>query len=99
MKAEISMRRISMMIREDQYERLNELGLNVSGLIRDLIDDHLSGHTVTISVQPDTQNLYQRVVSNTGATDELIEPYLRRALKELLAHTIEEMKKLHGSIE
>jgi len=96
---EREMRRISLMIREDQYQRLSELGLNVSGLIRDLIDDHLSDHTVTISVQPETQHLYERVVSNTGATDDLIEPFLRRALKEILGDTIAAMKELHHSIE
>ncbi len=96
---EAQMRRISVMIRESQYERLTELGLNVSGLIRDLIDDHLSDHRVTISVLPETQRLYEKVIANTGATDEVIEPYLRRALKELLAAAIAQMQELHQSIE
>ncbi len=93
------LRRISVMVREDQYERLTALGLNVSGLIRDLIDDRLSDNTVTLSVRPETKQLYERIVANTGATDEVIEPYLRKALKELLAKTISEMQELHRGIE
>ena len=93
------MRRVSILIREDQYERLVALGVNVSGLIRDLVDDHFSDHRVTISVTPETQRLYEKLVANTGATDESIEPFLRKALKELLARTIEDLEELRRSID
>jgi hypothetical protein len=93
------MRRVSVLIREDQYERLAALGINVSGLIRDLVDDHFSDHRVTISVTPETQRLYEKLVANTGATDESIEPFLRKALKELLAKTIEDLEELRQSID
>ncbi len=92
-------RRISLMIREDQHERLAKLGVNVSGLIRSLIDDHLSEHKITLGVTEETANLYHQIVSNTGSTDEDVEPYLKAALKEMLKTKIKEMEKLHRTIK
>jgi hypothetical protein len=91
-------RRISLMIREDQHERLSALNVNVSGLVRSLIDDHLSEYTITISVSEETADLYHRIVSNTGSTDEDVEPHLKAALKKMLRSKIAEMEKLHASI-
>ena len=33
-------KRINVLVRSDQYEKVNEVGLNMSGLIRGLLDDH-----------------------------------------------------------
>ncbi len=92
-------RRISLMIREDQHERLAELGVNVSGLVRSLIDDHLSESTITFAVSTETANLYREIVSHTGSTDADIEPYLRQALKSMLKDRIARMEKLHRTIK
>ena len=37
------------MVRDDQYQSIVDSGINLSGLIRDLIDDHLSEHKCDIS--------------------------------------------------
>ena len=50
-------RRINLMIREDQHSRLLELALNMSGLIRSLIDDHLSDSKITLAVSEETAHL------------------------------------------
>ncbi|MGB5695235.1 MAG: hypothetical protein WBM46_06265 [Polyangiales bacterium] len=92
-------RRISLMIREDQHARLVELGVNMSGLIRSLIDDHLSESKITIAVSGDTADLYRQIVSNTGSTDADVEPYLRAALKKMLKDRIAHMEKLHRTLE
>lgn len=92
-------RRISLMIREDQHARLVELGVNMSGLIRSLIDDHLSESKITIGVSEQTAHLYQQIVSNTGSTDADVEPYLRAALKKMLKDRIAQMEKLHRTLE
>lgn len=92
-------RRISLMIREDQHARLTELGVNMSGLIRSLIDDHLSESKVTLSVSEEVSNLYRQIVSNTGSTDSDIEPYLRAALKRMLKERISQLEKLHRTIK
>ncbi len=92
-------RRISLMIREDQYERLSELDVNMSGLIRSLIDDHLSEDKITISVSRTTGDLYRQIVANTGSTDRDVEPHLRKALKAMLQQRIARMQALHRKIK
>ncbi len=92
-------RRISLMIREDQHERLLELGVNMSGLIRSLIDDHLSESKITLAVTEPTAHLYQQIVSHTGSTDADVEPYLRAALKKMLKDRIAQMERLHRTIK
>ncbi len=92
-------RRISLMIREDQHLRLLDLAVNMSGLIRSLIDDHLSESKITLAVSEETAHLYQQIVSHTGSTDADIEPYLRAALKKMLKDRIGDMERLHRSIK
>lgn len=92
-------RRISLMIREDQHEHLVELGINMSGLVRSLIDDHFSESKITLAVSPETADLYRELVANTGSTDADIEPYLRAALKSMLKDRIARMEKLHRTIK
>ena len=87
-------RRVNITILEDQYRVLSERGLNVSGLIRDLLGDHLSEHSITLQVGENTRAVYDAVVSNTGASDEELEVYFRQSLAELLERKIEEMKTL-----
>lgn len=88
------LKRISLLLRHDQYEALTERGLNVSGLIRDLIDDYLSDHKITLSVGESTRALYDRIVSNTGSTDADVERYLKEALGQMLKARIKEMQAL-----
>ena len=92
-------RRISLMIREDQHGRLLELGVNMSGLIRSLIDDPLSDSKITLAVSDETADLYRQIVSHTGSTDADIEPYLRAALKRMLKDRIARLERLHRTIK
>jgi len=92
-------RRISLMIREDQHGRLLDLGVNMSGLIRSLIDDHLSDSKITLAVSEETADLYRQIVSHTGSTDADIEPYLRAALKRMLKDRIARLERLHRTIK
>ncbi len=87
-------KRINITIGEDQYETLNERGVNVSGLIRDLLGDYLSASTITLQVSDETRRLYELVVSNTGASDVELEVHLKAALAKLLEHKIAEMQAL-----
>ena len=72
------------MIREDQYQRVTSSGLNFSGLVRDLLDDHTSEHKVTLSMSEETTRLYQTVISRFGADDRTIEPFFVAALDRFL---------------
>jgi hypothetical protein len=86
------------MVREDHYSALVDRGLNVSGLVRDLMADYLSEHKITVSVGEQTRSLYDQVVANTGSTDEDVEVYFREALKHLLRDKIKSMQKLEKKI-
>ena len=87
------------MIREDQHQAIGESGLSLSGLFRDLLDDHFSEHKIVLSVSEETKQLYNLVISNTGSTDEDLESYLKDGLKNLLADKIESMQQLKNKLD
>jgi 23S rRNA G2069 N7-methylase RlmK/C1962 C5-methylase RlmI len=87
-------KRVNVMITEEQYREVSDQGLNLSGLIRDLLGDHFSNDVISLQVSEDTRKVYDLLVSNTGATDRDIEVHIRRALANLLAEKIEEMHTL-----
>lgn len=89
---------ISLMIRNDQYQKLQEMNVNVSGFIRDVIDDRLSNHTIILNVTAEMRVLYDQIVSTSPKGDSDIEPFLRDALKALLKDRIETMKALQDKI-
>ena len=64
----------------------------MSGLIRDLLGDHLSEDSITLQVGAHTREVYDTVISNTGATDEELEVHFRNALAALLEEKIADMK-------
>ena len=92
------LKRISLLIRDEQYEQLNGRGLNLSGLIRDLIDDYLSEHKITLGVTEETRVLYDRLVSNTGSSDVDVERYFKEALGRMLQDKIKEMQALQKDV-
>jgi len=87
-------RRISLVIREDQHKKMSETGVNASGLIRDLLDDHYSQNKINLNVSAETHALYSQIVSQAPYGDTDIEPYLRRALAEMLTDKIKAMETL-----
>jgi hypothetical protein len=91
---EPTLKRISLLLRDDQYEELTRRGLNVSGLVRDLIDDWMSENKITLSVTEETRNLYDRIVANTGSTDADIERFFKTALGTMLQDKIRAMQTL-----
>ncbi|MBC86865.1 MAG: hypothetical protein CL677_06760 [Bdellovibrionaceae bacterium] len=86
------------MIGEEQHEAVMERGLNLSGLVRDLLNDYLSENKIVIAVSDETKQVYDQVVSNSGASDEDLEPYLMEALKGLLEERIQSMEKLRKKL-
>ncbi|MEC7277739.1 MAG: hypothetical protein VXV96_15565 [Bdellovibrionota bacterium] len=93
-----SLKRVSLMIREDQHKTLTDKGLNASGLFRDLLDDYLSEYKITISVSQETKDVYDTIISNTASSDEDLEKYLRDSLKSLLKEKIDYMMDIHKSL-
>lgn len=94
MSKERELKRISLFIGEDQYDAINEKGLNLSWLLRDLIDDYLSANKIVLDVGKETMELYQKIVGGTGTLDREFEPFFRHALAEFLKSKIESMQKL-----
>lgn len=92
-------RRINVMIAEHQYEKLSQAGVNISALIRNLLEDHMSDHVINLAVSKKTHDLYTKVVANTGATDADIEPLLMEVLRQLLDQRIEKIKGLKSLLE
>ena len=89
---------ICLVIRRDQYETLHNMNINISGFIRDVIDDRLSDRTIILNVHPETRHLYDQIVSSSPQGDRDIEPYLREALKKMLSDRIEAIKALQESL-
>ncbi|OGQ83425.1 MAG: hypothetical protein A2289_16405 [Deltaproteobacteria bacterium RIFOXYA12_FULL_58_15] len=94
-----SYRRVNITISEAQYAQLAELGLNFSGLVRDLLGDYLSENVISLQVTEKTRQIYDLIVSNTGSTDQEIEVHLRQALAEVLKKRIAEMEELRAQLE
>lgn len=88
------LKRISLMIGEDQYKDINERGLNLSWLVRDLLDDYLKENRITFNVHKETQALYEKIGGLTAMDDSAFEPFLREALKNYLRHQISRLQSL-----
>ena len=91
-------KRVNVTIAEEQHRLLGEQGLNVSGLIRDLLGDYLSDNVITLQVSEETRQIYDTVISNTGADDQELEIHLRKALACLLEEKIENMQVLRNRL-
>ncbi len=91
------LKRISLFIGEDQYQKITDRGLNLSWLLRDLIDDYLSERKIVLDVSESTLELYHKLVGETGSLDRDFEPFLKDALQAFLRNKIENMQKLEKS--
>lgn len=91
--------RVSIMMRRDQHDELQKMGVNISGYIRDLIDDRISNHTITINVEEGTKKIYDQIISHSGEHDRELEPFLRDALRNMLAEKIRQMQQLQKNFK
>ncbi len=94
MSKDRELKRISLFIGEDQYEELSKRELNLSWLLRQLIDDYLSEKKITIDVSEETLALYQKIVGATSSLDSEFDPFFKEALHSFLKRKIESMQKL-----
>ena len=92
------LRRVSILITNEQYEQVHRQGLSLSGLVRDLLNDRFSRQSVTISLSEQTRSLYDSVISNFGAQDHDLEEHLLKALESLLNRKQEEITALKQTI-
>lgn len=89
------LKRISLLIGEDQYDEINKRKLNLSWLVRELLDNYLKQNSITLDVTDETRQLYEQIVgTNTDDIEKDFEPLLRDALKSLLKIKIDKMQQL-----
>ena len=93
------MKRINLMVSEEQYDKIQSKGINLSSFIRDLIDDHFSEHVVHINVSAETHQLYNEILTNTGATDSDLDPLLVEALKKLVDVRLKKIQALKTKVK
>ena len=91
-------KRINILVREEQYQKVQEAGLNFSGLVRDMLQDRFSHKKIVLSVQPETRALYDMAISNFGATDNDLELFFVEALDRLLAEKEQAISQLRKEL-
>ena len=92
-------KRTNILVRRDQHERVMSAGLNMSGLIRGLLDDHFSDEKIVLSVSPRVKEVYRLLISNLGAEDRELEVYFLEALDKFLADKTRQIDDLRKSIK
>ena len=92
-------KRVNVLIHPDQHKRVMSAGLNMSGLIRDLLDDHFSEERIVLSVSPEVHDVYQKLISNFGAEDKELEIYFLEALDKFLAEKTRQIDDLRKSMK
>ena len=96
---EEKLKRVNVMLREDQYQKVVDTGLNMSGLLRDLLDDHFSESKITLAVSPKTKLIYDNLISNFGARDGDLEPHFVQAMDRVLQARMDEIGALRKKIK
>ena len=91
-------KRVNVLLRPDQYSKVHDSGLSLSGLVRDLIDDRFSESKIVLSVERDTKRFYDTIVSNFGSDDMELEKFLLGALDEFLAQKADQIDKLRTKL-
>lgn len=91
-------RRINITMLESQHDELVRQGVTVSGLIRELLDQHFSQRAITLEVDPETRALYEEAVVRSGATSEDVAALLRRAMTELLDDRMKRLEVLRREL-
>jgi hypothetical protein len=92
-------KRINILIRPDQHEQVSELGLSLSGLVRDLLDDRFNDNIITLSMSERSKGLYDHIVSNFGASDAELEQFFVEALDRFLVHRSEQIESIRKKLK
>ncbi len=98
-KKDKKFQRINVLLHREQYDKVNKAGLNMSGLLRGLLDDHFSDEKIVFSVSPEVKAVYQSVISNFGGEDKELEKYFLKALDQFLADRTQQIESLRKSIK
>lgn len=92
-------KRVNILVRNEQHKQVMSANLNMSGLIRGLLDDHFSEEKIVLSVSKDVRELYETLISNLGAEDTELEVYFLEALDKFLADRTRQIDDLRKQIK
>ena len=87
------LKRVNITIPESYHDEIKDRGLNLSGLVREALEDQLNPHKITLSVTEKTHELYMKLFNHNGVTDKDFESYLTEALKKYIDHIINTQTK------
>ena len=93
-----NLKRINILVTDQQYEQVDKAGLNMSGLVRGLLEDHFSDEKIVLSVSPKVKQVYQHIISNFGGEDKHLESYFLEALDKYLAEKTKQIEALRKTI-
>lgn len=91
----MSLKRINITIDQKLHKEIQERGLNLSGLVRERLEDYFSSNTITLSVSKQVKDRYDKIMSLTNSTDKEFMPFLEEALNSYLLFKKE---KIDGEI-
>ena len=92
-------KRINILVRPDQHEKVMRSGLSLSGLVRDLLDDRFNENKITLSMSGKSKRLYDNIVSNFGVGDDELERFFVEALDQFLAERSKEIDVLRERLQ
>ena len=92
-------KRINILIRPDQHDKVMKNGLSLSGLVRDLLDDRFNENIITLSLSKRSKRLYDHIISNFGAGDDELEHFFVEALDRFLEIRSKEIDLLRVQLQ
>lgn len=92
------LKRVSLLLREDQHQALLQKSENYSATIRELIDAYLNQRTLMLPLSANTAQLIERIKVLTILTPVELERALERGLKSVLQEAIEKLKRLEKEL-
>lgn len=76
--------RVNITLNEKLHKKVHTKGLNLSGLVREKLEDHFSNHTITFSVDKKLKNKYEELTSILNISDSDIQPFIDQAINEFI---------------
>jgi hypothetical protein len=89
-----NLKRVNITIDEKAHKRIQKEGINLSALVREKLEDKFSKHTITLSVDKEVSDLYDRIHQELQVTDKDLSKYLTPALVKFLRDKILDLEEL-----
>lgn len=87
----MALKRVNIMIDDKLHARIQKDKLNLSAVIREKLEDHYSGHTITLSVSQKIKDKYIAMMELTNGSDKELSPFIEDALIKYLKHKKKEI--------